>query len=340
MVDVSLIDIKKGFTQSSKKYRPDKCIICGKVNPKFCNSHSVPRFVLKNITDNGMITQSISLISDNAVNLVADKKGIRNTGTFHNICVECDGKVFSDYEDPIAIKLKPNMKLLLEIAIKNTLFSIEKKYLEKGVNEYTRETFGACQPLEEYYKYDWNDMWSRLLRLKKALINKRKIEFELLFWAKLDYVVPIACQEEIVLIADLEGYVINDVFDKDLRHKMQCLNLCIYPLDDCSVVMLFVDKSYTKYKPFSKQFNEKDFDTKLSIINYIVLSLTEDYYIYPNVKNDIFKNKSVKQICSDLHLVHSDFAGNIDPKDSSHLLCLLKNRMKIPNLLSEKYAIK
>lgn len=45
MVDVSLIDIKKGFTQSSKKYRPDKCIICGKVNPKFCNSHSVPRFV-------------------------------------------------------------------------------------------------------------------------------------------------------------------------------------------------------------------------------------------------------------------------------------------------------
>ena len=64
---------------------------------------------------------------------------------------------------------------------------------------------------------------------------------------------------------------------------MQCLNLCIYPLDDCSVVMLFVDKSYTKYKPFSKQFNEKDFDTKLSIINYIVLSLTEDYYIYPNM---------------------------------------------------------
>ena len=336
----SFLEIKKEFNSSSKKYRPSKCLICGKKNPRFCNSHSVPRFVLKNIADNGIIMQSISLMRYRDINLLDEEKGTNNTGTFRNICIECDRTYFSDYENPANILQMPTSKMMIEMAIKNTLFEINKKYSEKGVYEFTHNFFGEASPLEEYYYLDLRDEQERLKRLKKAFEGKKNVEFDLFFWTKLDYVVPIAFQGKVVLIADLNGFKINNVFDSDSRCSMQCINICIFPLSDCSVVMAFSDKSYKNNYNFIKQFKQKGLEEQLYIINYIIFCLTESYYLSTKVDKDVLSNDNLRAVCSRLNLVRADTAGNIHPADYKAIHNLLKDMSDIPNLLSKDYSLK
>ena len=60
----TLMQLKKEMNLAYKKYRPDRCLFCNTKNPRFCNSHSVPRFILKNIAKNGIIFQSSLFMHD------------------------------------------------------------------------------------------------------------------------------------------------------------------------------------------------------------------------------------------------------------------------------------
>ena len=57
-----IIDAKKKMNtilrQIQKNSKPEKCILCGRTQTSYCNSHSVPAMVLRNIADNGKILQS------------------------------------------------------------------------------------------------------------------------------------------------------------------------------------------------------------------------------------------------------------------------------------------
>ena len=47
--------INKLFSQTRNAAKPNKCVLCGKKQTSFCNSHSVPQFSLRNIADNGKL---------------------------------------------------------------------------------------------------------------------------------------------------------------------------------------------------------------------------------------------------------------------------------------------
>ena len=73
-----------------------KCLFCAKECSSFCNSHSIPRFVLKNITKNGKLCTPSAFINKQ---LSTSEKGLNNSGTFHLICNDCDSKEFAEYEN-------------------------------------------------------------------------------------------------------------------------------------------------------------------------------------------------------------------------------------------------
>lgn len=90
---MSIIDIPEGTDEISVKKqindllrkiqeesKPDTCIICGKKQTSFCNSHSVPRMVIKNIADNGRLYHANKLID---MPIVDTGKGVNNSVTFH-----------------------------------------------------------------------------------------------------------------------------------------------------------------------------------------------------------------------------------------------------------------
>lgn len=42
-------DINKLLKKARETAKPDKCILCGKTQTSFCNSHSIPHMILKTI---------------------------------------------------------------------------------------------------------------------------------------------------------------------------------------------------------------------------------------------------------------------------------------------------
>ena len=63
--------------------RKNECLWCGKKITSFCNSHSVPQCVLKNIEVNGKFDYFNTLAELPVMNL---DKGLNEAGTFKLLC--------------------------------------------------------------------------------------------------------------------------------------------------------------------------------------------------------------------------------------------------------------
>lgn len=95
---------------------------------------------------------------------------------------------------------------------------------------------------------------------------------------------------------------------------MPNINVFIFPVDKYSIIMAFNDKRYRNNYNFIKKFKEKTLEEKLYILNYILLYYTEDYYLSPNIVENIKQNKNLISLCSDLNLVIGDASGEIMPE--------------------------
>ncbi len=96
---------------------------------------------------------------------------------------------------------------------------------------------------------------------------------------------------------------------------------------------MFYDLVDKRYRKFVSDFNKLEEDDKLQVINYILLRYSEDYFLSPQIDDEIKKQiKGVVDKGSDI--VSSSNAIYDALKDHS-----LSNRFDIPNLLDKKYAI-
>ena len=132
-----LSELNKQIESLSK---PDYCLLCGKKETSFCNSHIVPRFLLKQISENGKISYG-QAIHDKSEDIIQTTKGINNAFTFHLICKKCDKEKFADYENPELLINFNNLnytqknKILTQIATKTHLAYISTKYKQYNMNK-------------------------------------------------------------------------------------------------------------------------------------------------------------------------------------------------------------
>ena len=61
------------LSKARKSAKPDKCILCGKSQTSFCNSHSVPQLSLKNIAENGKVLHASVLMGIDVIDI--EKRG-------------------------------------------------------------------------------------------------------------------------------------------------------------------------------------------------------------------------------------------------------------------------
>lgn len=113
---------------------------------------------------------------------------------------------------------------------------------------------------------------------------------------------------------------------------MQAINIVIFPISGQTVIIMFVDKSYEKYKNFINQFKKLNDDEKLEVINHILFRYDEEYFIYKPVYDQIKDNKNLIKICNEFNFLSEDETGEKGLND-------LKNRLVIPNLLSSDFAV-
>lgn len=342
-MDQQLIKLKKQIANISKECRKkaklDKCVCCNKEVTSFCNSHSIPQFVLKNIDKQGLVYTANYFFE---LPIVKDTKGINEAGTFHIICNECDSCIFKNYEDEKNLSEIPTNKMMAEIALKNILVTWDKRLFEIQLYDKMKKISSNNDEFLDYKNeinyMDLEEMKWEYKRAKKIIDKNLKSGYKIIFSKKVDYIFPIAFQGHICLYGDLEGNIVNDIYDEDYTSKMQYINICVFPLKSSSVIYMFYHKDDRNYYRFERQFNRLSFDDKLQLISYIIINYSEELYMSKDISKEIASNELIKETAQNTTDLVSFFQEGIYIQQNEKIKELQKYK-SFPNILNKKYSI-
>lgn len=344
------IELNKYYSSIRKKVLSEisyeKCSICEKEHPKFCSSHAIPQFILKQISKQGCLYNILSLTENTLFN---NENGINNTQTFKSICVECDSKIFKDYENPINYFRIPTNKMLNQIALKNYLYYHYKLTRDIKIHEYLNRD--ACEiydkkkgkgPLADIIKkyiYD-RDLYQKKENFLIPKLQSNEDVYTIGYYVELDYTIPIVAQTMIGIYEDFVGRKINDNLSKrDLVH----FHLCCFPFKDKSIIFIFYPKNEHKCDNFFRDLNTKTREEQLSVINFLLFAYTDDIFISKEIDLSKIKQNLGLVACT---LPVSKTEGELTTKQRNIQLkkdfketYALKNHIKYINLLSEEYKL-
>lgn len=350
------IELNKKMSRKMSEVRAaiksGECLYCKRKVSSFCNSHNIPQFCLENIGNNGELLgpNAIYGLPKMGVSIGKENPGIKESGTFNIICRECDSSIFQDYENPENYLLgkTPTQRMLTQIALKNHLKYIYKRKLEI---EIAKQSLKMIRPINLQSAIMIKEFSARAHISEIDLISYKK-DFEkdknyletgkgsgyyLFYYKLLNYVAPIAIQTPIVVSIDLDGNVVNDVFNMDPKYEPTELHLCVFPQKNTTAVFLFIENGDKKYSRFRKQFQKLDEVSKLGVINYLIFLYSEDYFMAKDIKTKVDLS-ALNEIANRTPVI-----WNTSPIRDTHVLSEqfnLSNWECIPNLLSEQYKLR
>ena len=333
--------VNKLLKDSHSLAKLDHCYYCGKKVSSFCNSHFVPAFCLRNIADNGKVNYMNTIID---LPVLKENKGVKDSGTFRLICRDCDSKIFQDYENPDNYNASPSMKMLSQISMKNNLKFIEKRRSELELYNLMKNLAGDS-PMADFLDQknvvstlDLKEFEDSFLYDKNCDLTPSDSCYSLALFQELPYKVPLAFQGFIALITDIDGGVINDIYNLDPQYIIKNLSLCVFPLKDRSIIIMFVEKDNLRYNDFFSQLKQFSLNEQLQIINYIIFAYCEDYFLSPLLSKDTLdKLRATAGKTSDLAIFPSQTTST--GLNAMKTIYNYSDRFSIPNLLSEKYCI-
>ncbi len=283
-------NIKKSRLDSKHK----QCLICG-ATTSFCDSHTVPKFCLYNISVNGMLLTINAMVAPEILDI---DSGVKKSGIFRIICANCDNTLFQGYEKTDAYKATPNHAILNQIALKNALRDIYKHEAEiamfKQMQTFIYERSPQMGAFASLYtasqirarSIDVKECYGVFEQAKNSLENENEW-IELYTYDKLNYVVPIAFQGMIALITGVNGELINNIYEYHESYVVEYLHLAIFPLKNESVVITFSDKKNSRMSSFKENIKKLSTSDRLKVINRILFWYTEDYFLSPNLSKEI-----------------------------------------------------
>ena len=341
-----IIALRKEYSRivniSKQQAKRGECLWCGKKITRFCNSHSVPQCVLKNIDLDGKLDYFNSMLH---LPLIKEDKGLGEAGTFRLICSDCDNTIFQDYEELCKLESEPTEIMLEEIALKNVLMMLDKRYFEIELYHTLEKEYNVPYPYavkQETNTLDERDFWLDFLRIKemRSSLGNNKKAYKMFFWKKLDYVIPIAFQGLVTLYGDLEGDLVTDMYNTSEDVIVKHMHLCMFPLESSSVVFAFYHEDDVEYDNFAEQFGKLEEDEKLAVLSYIVYGYCEDMlfakkfphrtWVINKVRDTFMKTTEIWALDKE----HAEYQKKLKMKQ-------LKDRDKdFPCILSKKFAVK
>lgn len=344
-------NLKKSTHKSKKRKR---CAICKKTDVKYCNSHTIPQFILKKISKNGKLLNTQAL---NSTKMVNDENGLNETQVFHSICRDCDNLIFKDYETLDNYNKEPTQKILKQIALKNHLYSAYKHNQEKilynnliknKMQDVADISFtNSFQHLLKVTEHNYCYNQKRANIVIKNLLNNKDL-YKLCYFKKLNYVVPLALQDNSIISFGFQGEKLASTFDFPSFDYADDIHFCIYPLENESIIMLFCAHDLNLYDNFFDTLKIQNENEQLSIINFLVFAYFEEVFISKNLDESILKNDNLKKISQEQLLVSANpyFASNLTNTEHKNYCWnalennfSIENHSKIPNLLDAKYKI-
>lgn len=281
--------------KSKEQIKVDYCLLCGKTISSTCHSHIIPKFILKEISENGLVSFGKTISDDKLLNIT---KGTKNVFNFRLICNDCDCNFFKEYESIKAIdefdSFDENRKnrILIKMSIKEHLSSIYMLL--------TLDRFKAILSPYEYldhrgYRGDLLGVEQHLNiinQLKESL--KENDHFKIIYNNKFDYKMRMACQSCICMVKDLRKNLIYDFKDVTRYNLFHMLYIVIFPYENNTRVILYVENKNVKYyKDFIEDFSSKTEEEKLHIIFIMIILYTEAFCMSPSLKDEIIKDRKI-----------------------------------------------
>lgn len=338
-----MISVNKQISQVNRNARKETkrntCWICNKPCSSFCHSHSIPRLVLKNIEE-----QSEVSAPRQADNLEPNKStAVESAGIFFNICNDCDGKYFQDYENEAALKSEPSDKMLTAIALKNYLKMTYERSLEVEEEKFCMSLVGTprivisdgLSPAE----YAVKSLKRELDYALESLSLDKSERYYLCFRKELDYVVPYAAQYPIAMLTDLCGNVINNFYTGSSTYKLEYLHVAIFPLQQSSVILIFSKNEEKRHRRFFRQLTKLDDLDQLSVINFLTFTGADNVYINKTTYSNMAQNPIFMAACRLTYSIRSNVPNPSNALEVAMRAHSFKKRHALPNLLAPQYAI-
>lgn len=336
-VNKKLHEINKRIRSNTKR---ETCWICNKPCSSFCHSHSIPRFVLKNIAEHSEVSGPRQVD-----NLQPQKStGVECAGVFFNICNDCDSKYFQAYENEDVVETESPDRMLTAIALKNFLKMIYERSLEVEEEKVCTALVGVpkivisdgLSPAE----YAVRSIDRELKYALKALMSDGAEGYHLCFRKKLDYVVPYAAQYPIAMLADLQGNVINNFYTGSNTYRLEYLHVAIFPLAKSSVVLIFAKNGEKRHRRFIRQLMKLEELDQLSAINFLTFTGADNVFINKSMYAKMSQNPIFMAACRLTYSVRSTVPNPTNALEVAKRAHDFKKRYTLPNLLAPQYAIK
>ena len=327
--------IAKVIKEAKASTKQDTCYLCEAKVTKFCNSHSVPQYIMRYITDNGMIIQPTALLGEKNPTIIDREKGIRKSGTFELICNNCDSKYFSDYENEENWDLKPDKKMLSEVAIKNLLLGIYQRSYQinfMGNGEF-KNFFYGYDTYKYYRSLDILDYEYDIKEYIKIKENDVTEDIQIVLNEELDFRTPIATQSLITVYKDLNGRIINDVHDINPKTRMKSMHVCVFPLKNKTKIILFYKKTDRVYESILHSINSMSKEQKLKYVNYLIFAYTDNYYFSPKISNCL-NDKNLVKLGRENNLALSHYKIQENPDEYQPV-----TMDEIPNFFDEEFVM-
>ena len=325
------------FKKARKMSKQEECFYCGKKENKFCKSHSIPKFILKNIeSKEGKILNNNSILE---VPAVKDINGTKEAGTFSLICRDCDSKIFADYENSSFEKEELNQKILAQISMKINLKTIYRKINNKNENIllYNEFNYSKAKNNNEVVDMDLLEAIKEFEKAKEINLKLKKEEYHIYYYKELEYVVPIAFQNSVALYLDLDDSIINDIYYYDKDYEIKNMYICIFPLKEKSILFMYVDDDSKRYRPFFRKFNKMSEEKQLELINYIIFLYSENIFISPDIKRTLLQDYKLKKASRTSKF--DNYIG-IVPLKMLKEEYTLSNSAEIPNFLDKRNRLR
>lgn len=338
-------NIKKKAAELSRNAKNMKCYLCGKNVTSYKNSHSIPQFILENLSEKGDYSNFSSLIGESKLKSTTGKN---DAGTFHLLCEECENKSlkYEQRESYVDLKVPFAQPLLYEIAQKNMLYLINKANEECSVSaaalhvikdvESTipKEIVPCLDAIKDEAKNQFCIAAERIHSYEKELeyikycFQRKAKAFKVALQIELSHRVPIAIQLAIPVAKGVSGETINDfrVIKTNTGESIimqYYLHVCVFPLDNRSLVLLFCHEADKNYNKFIADISNLDVEEQTKIINYMLFQYAEDYFCNKDTIVKISNNKELEKLCKLSCQCDLSNSRNID----------------IPNLLSSEYKL-
>ena len=232
--------------------------------------------------------------------------------------------------------------MLAQIALKNELHMISKRLQEKELYDYLEKRYdnivslGSGKCIEEL---DLEEYIASLRYAKKTLSQNLEGRYHLCYHRNLDYVVPVATQAMLCLVADFEDVVINNIYNLSDNYNIALLHVAVFPLENNSVVLAFVESKTKRYRKFIKQLKKLEAEDQLAAINYMIFSYSENVFLHPSTYTKLKENTSFMEVCRRTTVAQTPSVFGDSLKVAVNEFSFSK-RNSIPNLLGKEFAIK